>query len=251
MTVWKPLFGSKLKLARAHAHIGEFESLFESYVCDTPYRMDIDKKPKGGGIVLRPVLEGGLPSHTSSIIGDAIHNLRTSLDHLATDMVRASGSQPNRYTGFPIYDDEPSFNGGIASKLRGADLKFVDFVRSLKPYRMFGNAWFQDLSRLDNDDKHLSLVGSSPAVTIAKVDITVDWGGGEWNQAVVEGVRIAGGEVHLFPGGQVTKLEIDERLAFSVIFGEGTSLDGALVGETLRDLHAKVSGVVNDAAILF
>ncbi len=105
---------------------------------------------------LRPVL--------GAVIGDAIHNLRVALDHLAWQLVIASGGKPNDSTAFPILEvaptpnrygrSRPQISPGVSKELR----KILDEVQ---PYKRATKPAHHDLAilhRLDINDKHRELL---------------------------------------------------------------------------------------------
>ena len=104
---------------------------------------------------LRPVL--------GAVIGDAIHNLRVALDHLAWQLVIASGGKPNDSTAFPILEvaptpnrygrSRPQISPGVSKELR----KILDEVQ---PYKLAkpANHDLMVLHRLDINDKHRQLL---------------------------------------------------------------------------------------------
>lgn len=52
---------------------------------------------------------GEFPIGPSIISGDLVHNLRSSLDHLAWQLVKVSGGEPGGWTYFPIYGNKDDF----------------------------------------------------------------------------------------------------------------------------------------------
>jgi hypothetical protein len=87
------------------------------------------------------------------VVGDIVHNLRASLDHLACALVRAGGGTVQRKTCFVIAESEAAFNKALDGALFGATRQARDTVRLLKPYSG-GNARLHQLHALDIADKH-------------------------------------------------------------------------------------------------
>jgi hypothetical protein len=96
-------------------------------------------------------------------MGDAIHNLRVSLDHLAWQLVIAAGEAPNRDTCFPIRAAQPGpdhfgiclpdIKPGIPEVMRRT-LEEVQPYKREKP----ANHDLATLHRLDISDKHRQLL---------------------------------------------------------------------------------------------
>lgn len=107
-----------------------------------------------------------VPPSLSAIIGDAIHNLRVSLDHLAWQLVKATGGTPKigkDGTAFPIHEQpltpdrwgrtRPQINPGIPKKMR-------ELLDEVQPYKRPKPA-HHDLAvlhSLDISDKHHQLL---------------------------------------------------------------------------------------------
>ena len=247
MSGWQPLVGPLVKLERAAVHIKEFEALSEAFLADNPYTIKIEKEPETGYITGRAVFHQTIPASASAIAGDIIHNLRSSLDQLVSDMIRASGNMPSRNSGFPIFKDETGFKGGAPEKLKGADERFVNFVLRLHSYGERGDQrWFYDLARLNNDDKHILLLSSKCSLSIAKMLIYT-------NEGIfpLERVGMLDGNPHYFPGEEVFKLKIQgkPRIVFQLRSEDDLSYAPALM--LFERMHSKVGGVLRDATTLF
>ena len=95
------------------------------------------------------------------LIGDAVHNLRSALDHLACALADLE-VPPTSETGqpdieFPIYISEAEFIKRGARRIEKLPPSAQDEIKSLQPYRAGNNARFQllwALHRLDIIDKH-------------------------------------------------------------------------------------------------
>jgi len=53
--------------------------------------------------------DGVPPEDLALIAGDAIHNLRSALDHIAWELVAAGSSEPNHRTQFPVGKTQASY----------------------------------------------------------------------------------------------------------------------------------------------
>ncbi len=246
------LLGPRLKLARANRHIRDLHSLFETFVGDNPHRVEVNQDPDDGDFRVIGVFERPLPNETATIIGDAIHNLRACLDHLAAEAVRVGGQQaPDRNTGFPIYLGEADFNGGIASKLKGAPAAFTELVKNLTPFKTHtngttGNVLLWLLGQLDNLDKHLVLLPTVSVISIpffqflhpdgsVMASFTNTQVGGDGK---VNAIRISGDGI---------KAEISGEPTFSVAFKDTGLVDGEDVVKLLSALSQEVSRILAEA----
>lgn len=97
------------------------------------------------------------PLFASVMIGDIIHNLRTSLDLMASELARPNNTR-NLDVYFPFASNESELESQIKRKnfyLAGKDA--VDLLKSFQPYRG-GNLNLRALHDLDIQDKHRTLV---------------------------------------------------------------------------------------------
>ncbi len=150
-------FRSKLKIERAKRHIQELSNGIVDYLKARPFRVVVEKDPNSPNHLWTLRVKNEVPCHLSAIIGDAIHNLRASLDLLASDLVSmAGGSTKNVY--FPFGDDADGFEEMIKKRhLDQAGDDVVEMVRSLKPYKG-GNELLRTIHDLDITDKHKTLI---------------------------------------------------------------------------------------------
>lgn len=117
----------------------------------------------------RPVI-GELPLRWSLVCGDAMHNLRSALDHLIRQLVLAGGNEPGRWNSFPIYTDPEDFDRDVRNrkKKRGpGPLEGIDpdgqawaAIEQAQPY--YSSHPSADplamLKTLDDMDKHRTLI---------------------------------------------------------------------------------------------
>jgi len=109
------------------------------------------------------------------VIGDIIHNVRSGLDHLAWELVKANGGTPTKDTYFPIlkvaptpdrygHPRPPHIAGGV-------DPAALELIEAEQPYN-----WnvpdrhpLLSLHRMWNEDKHCSLILSPVAMERAEI----------------------------------------------------------------------------------
>ena len=88
-----------------------------------------------------------IPPEISLLLGDAVHNLRTALDHLACELVRSTGvSEPKVY--FPICESENAYKAESDGKTKGMPPEAKKLIDRLCPYDG-GNYLLWGLHRLD------------------------------------------------------------------------------------------------------
>ena len=116
------------------------------------------------------------PPRIGVLIGDVVHNLRSSLDHLVYQLVLANGRRPHDNTGFPIFLKCPP--GGfrkhtVNDKLRGVDRRAAAEIGRLQPYRRRNGGrrnLIYTLHDLWNADKHRDVARTQ--ASIGMLDVT-------------------------------------------------------------------------------
>jgi hypothetical protein len=159
-----PLFEApRLKLRRARTHIGELQTEIRRFLASEPFWLEVVDAPTfTNGKMWRVQMRHEVPLDFSAIIGDVIHNLRTTLDLVACDSVRANG-QSTKGVYFPFADSAAALPDAITDKkMRRAKPEVVAFIEGLQPYTG-GNQSLRAVHDLDVIDKHQALI---PALDI-------------------------------------------------------------------------------------
>jgi len=159
------LAGIHSKLERARVHYRQFRDEADDLV--RAYADAVRQTSRSDGVHTY-VLRGAppVPDHWSALVGDIAHNLRSALDHLAWQMVVASGGAPRRQrpaTTFPILTDEPPGGVMVHGGLR-PDL--LDLVVQEQPFKRFPErpqvsplALVQGINNLDKHVRVVPVVG--------------------------------------------------------------------------------------------
>ncbi len=164
----------RLKFGRAQKHIKEFETQIARYAKRYPYRGDRvpsrDRRanPHLWTYVLR--ISQQPREEVALSYGDALHNLRSSLDHLAVALVPSDRKSHARFLcltddpwrlrtdGEFVFDDE--YRMSFEQAVRGMPPEAIAFILRMQPY---GRAAPEEealavLNRLDVADKHRRLI---------------------------------------------------------------------------------------------
>ena len=159
------LDGPLTKLDRARQHLREFDRAADEFVTSEPrpYRGISETDSRDGGRVWRLKIERHPPDRLGLLVGDIIHNMRASLDHLVWQLALLTTPTPNARTEFPIYlDAQPASSGRSAFKREGqAKIRDIpqtaqSVIESKQPYHASDPEhtpiWL--LHTLDIEDKH-------------------------------------------------------------------------------------------------
>ena len=171
-----PLDGAWLKTARAREHLKALQAELRVLEVNA-YRVVGEYEGEDSRYVLRfDVLDEGrmIPQRLGLMVGDAVHNLRTALDHLAWQLALI-GTGPGRRTQFPIFEDAGEFGRQEDALLHGIAERDRAVIRDLQPYQIrVPTSLYRDLEqqrmlmligRLDNVDKHSIIL---PSVVVAQ-----------------------------------------------------------------------------------
>jgi hypothetical protein len=102
-------------------------------------------------------------------LGEIAHNLRSSLDNLATVLVVRNGGVPNSDHKFPIFSLKTDWDGRVAGRypgkgaLAGVSREDFDIIEAAQPFRSGTAASEQPLAllaQINNADKHAALHGA-------------------------------------------------------------------------------------------
>jgi hypothetical protein len=241
---------ARLKLKRAQRHIAELKESIHRFLNENPHSFEIKKDADGNfGISALPGRE--VPAEFSPIIGDAFHNLRSALDHLAAELVRMNGHRPTRYTGFPMGDTKASFDGYVAEKLKGASNVMLAIVRAVEPYerKTVGNygdgVELEWLSHMDIKDKHLLLLTTVGVATLKDVRVIFE---GQV-RASFGSLQVSGNDrvnVATFAGfGDDVHLEADPNATLEIRFKDTPHFQNEPVVHVLERMLTKVAIVID------
>jgi hypothetical protein len=153
--------GCWVKIDRARQHCAEFERAANAWLETKPYRFRTDFDPATNVRVIRLSQAPIVPLGLCAIIGDALHNLRSALDHLIYRIAALESRQdPPPKAGklaFPIcvtkegFDHRRQWLGDISNPMRASLEEFQPF-RTHPANPRESALWILD--ELDIVDKH-------------------------------------------------------------------------------------------------
>ncbi len=177
------LVGVERKIERAERHIDDLDAVIGAFIQSDAYRVEINDDPKDASRVrwiLREQRPDPMPTvEFAVLIGDAVHNLRCALDHLACGLVGEVSHAPiTPETMFPIFRDPGrrtpnDVKSLVQSKVNGARQDLIKKLCTLEPYEGGHHEMIWALNYLDIVDKHRVLL----TVAGATRQITMDVGG--------------------------------------------------------------------------
>ena len=123
------LEGPRTKLAWAESHLQLFQDEWQKVVDSHAYTFIHEVHADGLNHRYRAVGVPELDPKWTLLLGDCIHNLRSALDQLVYELVRANGGKPTLRTHFPAHAEPGGVRipGGIAAEA-------LRLVEAVQPY---------------------------------------------------------------------------------------------------------------------
>lgn len=251
--------GYERKLLRADVHIDALDEAVQDWLDRGGYTL-VEKTDAQTGyqIICAEIKEPPDPDWPL-IIGDAVHNLRSALDHIAFDLTVAYQEDTNpgqpisrdliRSSEFPVIptvnertgmtgDAEHRFDSAAGSKLAGVHPDARAAIKAAQPYHRGAQSETHELwlvHDLDRVDKHRELIVTAAAAYVQNLTLGGTgffpylWIGGG---AVEHGTKVA---EYAIPTGLAPHMQL--YFTRHIAFGEGTLAERFVV-PTLRSLRA-------------
>lgn len=147
------LVGSKAKIARAREHKTALQEAFDRIKTGGYIQTSQNYDGINDETIYRVHLLKPLPPRIATILGDLMHNTRSALDLMVSELIRANGHSVNHLNSFVIARNESAFENAVSGRLKNVPEKAVRFFRRLKPFDG-GNVLLWRLAELDNMQKH-------------------------------------------------------------------------------------------------
>lgn len=246
----------------AKKHVHNFEAAVDSFRESNPHSIRRSHDVQAGQYVYYVEAVPVVPDDLSFMLGDAIHNLRSTLDHLACALVIASGSEPNSKTAFPIFDTPEAFSEMSRGKVPGLGKMALETLDRVQPYKKGWGNWAWQLHKLDIIDKHrlLLTVSTIPVARSILPSEKTAYNNGKTiigptslffrqmvladSAPVIETVK-AGHELARFPASE----EYEKvGFAFDIAIDEAEVVKGMPTFLLLRKFSSEVLNVINDFA---
>lgn len=238
------LLDARLKLERAREHILDVERAVEKMTAPEFYKISIQREQGTPylNVDFESFHKGG--QYLSTIIGDAVGNLRSSLDYLMGAVVEPLGGDPSKVT-FPFADDEKGFKGEIRAGYLCLTPDLIDLFEKIEGYKDGAGHNLWTVNKLRNIDKHRLLITVNH---LAGITASFDVGG-----LVVTGSKIfvsAGqkGKAIKAPAANF-KFTSEPTPIFEIMFNEPGKAENievcAFLHATARDIDGLLQSIEN------
>ncbi len=256
------LRGCDAKLKRADKHIADMNVLIDAFKSSNPYGPVFDRNLNTGQCKLYLVRNQVPDPDISLMVGDAVHNLRSALDHFAYQWVlrRGSGSPDNR-TQFPIFRFRKSgqrrgqavtgYLDRVATQLPGIVTgSAVEAVfEATQPYhRRYRLLWA--VHHLDILDKHRLVQVTSSRLANQGIGIGNLWGFDIRNMSVYptatmkKRAKIA--DFLLIQTDVNAVLQMNPKPTVHVVFGKGRAVSPSVAGKDVAETVKAARDLVNN-----
>jgi hypothetical protein len=240
------------RLARADENIEVLKGYLRTYHASNAYRLVGKHKPgTDGGITIKGRIAPP-DVRVFTLAGDIIHELRSTLDHLAWQFVRGNGGTPTDNTSYPILSVPPTANkkgvhpppnviGGVSS---GA----LTIIEKSQPYKWGANFAVHPLFVLHwlsvrDKHRHIPIRGAA----VKGLRFLGDPGNRtfSWTATTVTSDE-HGAEISFVPDDSTVHVEGQATLNV-VVQDSGVGLNSPLL-KTLTDIRMAVWTVVDESA---
>jgi hypothetical protein len=147
----------RVKTERANEHVRDLESRIETFWAEDAKEVVPEDQTEPGYINCRVQGLSDIPPYWGVLIGDALHNLRSALDHLIGHLIESNNGKISDSTQFPIKKTSDAFKSSLKTEVKGISDPALKVLKALKPYKG-GNDLLWRLHRLNIADKHKMLV---------------------------------------------------------------------------------------------
>jgi hypothetical protein len=197
------VFSRDLKVGRAREHIETVKQLAQEWLGTDAYTIMRQVDPETGHTVCKARIQSAPPIEIGLVVGDAVHNLRSALDHAVYTLAESHhGPLPievQESLMFPIVGNQnrkgqPANGASIfrdhIGRMKLSDLLPVNvlaYIESIQPYHWEGDGfrhhWLWRVHDLDRIDKHRRIYVTTAWIALPYVtfpgdptQIDIRWG---------------------------------------------------------------------------
>lgn len=230
---------AKLKIEWAQQHIRILDELVYSFISRSPYEVNINKNDETGEYIFNVGLTEMMPAQIPLMMGDIVHNLRSSLDYLWNGIERSVNPHKTAKLNFPIHETSENLLDAVkkASGRWGIErigALILEGVKSSKD----GNFPLWALNKLDVRDKHNLLIPSVGVTELRNVKIIA--GGTKLN---FNNCRVRGNKPWALVnfGGIPAYFEENLETIVDIVFGHGQFFeDEPIIGSLVKMADATI-----------
>lgn len=235
--------GIQLKVERAKEHIRHLDAAISTFCKSQPYTIGFKKHPQIDWTTLYVANAKAVPNSIALVTGDAVHNLRSSLDHLAWQLVKANGGKPDVRTYFPISETAEKYASALKKgAIKGVCVGAEKLIGDIQRYVTSDDTLWH-IHELDRIDKHRLVITVGSSVGAWGVDTSAKQTVWFNNISLVSLVR--GYEIVNIPTSTYSREKHENfKLHLTVAFGESEVIAGKPVLPTLQEMAKFVENLI-------
>jgi hypothetical protein len=149
------------RLQRAEEHFEAIKAQLLAYYDSDPCEISGEFDPNAEHPIITRIKVAPLPMRINTLVGEFLHDLRSSLDHLAWQLVEHNGGAPTENTSFPVLKIGPTPNKqGVQpppTVVGGVSEDAMAIIEDAQPYKWgehYATHPLWVLHQLWNIDKH-------------------------------------------------------------------------------------------------
>jgi hypothetical protein len=147
---------SKAKIERAEEQIHNLESELNAFLKTKPYGVLRYYDVQAGERVDRFRVNAVAPLRFAVIVGEILHDLRSSLDQVICHLIRTNAGDTaiTKDSGFPFSNTANGFPSVLGGKVKGARAEVMEMVRQIEPYPGGNGNGIWRLHQANVEEKH-------------------------------------------------------------------------------------------------
>ena len=243
------LDGCRRKVERAKHHIENITADARSFLASCGYRFRRDHQGDPPSLILtvEQINLPQVPEQFSIVAGEAIYQLRTTLDHLVFELIRSQNQVPTRKNSWPILTKKHMM--AFEGKTKGVSPSALKLIESLQPYQMgvrYKDHTLWRLRELNDWDKHNFVIRTFLA---AHHGIEIKWTDDagrlqKLSMSRSENIK-RGDEFCIGPRmGIRPETEVDLKTSSFIVFEDIAGFHSEPIGTTLDELADEVARIV-------
>jgi hypothetical protein len=242
---------ARLKVKRAIHHINDLNLLFERFLKGNTHYVFIEHDANGGDDLLKVKAINRLPEDFELVLGDALHNLRSSLDYVISEIEFLHTGARTDYTAFPVRETrdtlKAAINGGLKVKAPEQVLTFI--LDTVQPYETGDGKAIFSLHAIDIEDKHRLLIAKAELNFVTGITFEDDTG----VERAVDTWLVVNDKVAALPlkGNRHSKVNNQGVASYRILFDDALPFSMLPIIETLHNLVKIVTSVIDNIQIVY
>jgi len=249
----------RAKSDRAKKHIAELQKAVLEFLNSEPYKVGAKRDPQTRNLIYYVTSVRNTPQAIPVIIGDILQCFRSTLDHLAYQLMLVSGAGFDEHkVRFPVGRDFNSYKSERGRVVPSLRKDAQDAIDAVEPYAGGKGALLWTLHNLNNIDKHRTILTAGASVRsvdlgrllfeemrrIPNSPLPANFVSPQvFFRPADKGFPLKAGQELLILGPDDEPDE-KQQFRFEVAFAESEVVEGKPISETLHEITNLIDGIV-------